>query len=214
MDSAKSASAFVRCKRRAIMFLGIVTIGAVVYPARPQTSALSTATYVDSKLCDKCHLGQAQTYRLTGMGRSFYRPQPENTVENYFHDNSYYHEASNIHFTMIERDGKYYQRRYQIGYLGAETNVEEKQIDFVMGSGNHARTYLHRTSRNALQQLPLGWYAEKGGYWGMSPGYDRADHPDSRRMVEYECMFCHNAYPQIPAANQEYGTEPLFEGAV
>ena len=66
----------------------------------------------------------------------------------------------------FERDGKFYQRRWQIGFDGKDTNVEEKQIDYVLGSGNHAQTFLHRTARNTLQQLPLGWYAEKGGYWG------------------------------------------------
>jgi predicted CXXCH cytochrome family protein len=170
--------------------------------------------YVDSKLCADCHSRQAQTYRLTGMGRSFYRPQPQNLVEDYAGGNSYYHEASDSHFTMIQRDGKYYQRRYQIGYQGKETNVEEKRIDFVMGSGNHARTYLHRTGRNTLQQLPLGWYSEGGGRWGMSPGYDHPNHQFSGRQITYECMFCHNGYPKIPAANQEDGADPVFDGAL
>lgn len=194
-------------------------LGFAVSSAAAQTSSASqarssaAATYVNSKSCEQCHTRQAQSYRLTGMGRSFYRPQPENTIENYS-NSAYYHEASQTHYTMIQRDGKYYQRRYQTGYLGKETNVEEKQIDFVMGSGNHARTYLHQTSRHTLQQLPLSWYAEKSGHWGMSPGYDRPDHPDSRRLVEYECMFCHNAYPQIPAASQEYGAAPIFDGVL
>ena len=61
-------------------------------------------------------------------------------------------------------------------------------------------TYLHLTSRGMLQVLPLSWYAEKGGYWDMSPGYDQPDFPGSVRPVHYECMFCHNAYPKIPDA--------------
>ena len=40
----------------------------------------------------------------------------------------------------------------------------------MLGSGNHARSYLHRTARGTLVELPLGWYSEKGGYWAMSPG--------------------------------------------
>jgi predicted CXXCH cytochrome family protein len=111
---------------------------------------------------------------------------------------------------MIRRDGTYYQRRYQIGYQSRETNVEEKRIDFVMGSGDHARTYLHRTARNTLQQLPLGWYPENGGSWAMSPGYDSPDHSASLREITYECMFCHNAYPEVPAANLENGADPVF----
>ncbi len=70
-------------------------------------------------------------------------------------------------------DGAWYQRRWQTGFDGKETNVDEKRVDYVLGSGNHAKTYLHLTEKNTLQELPLGWYAEKGGYWAMNPGYDR-----------------------------------------
>src|SRR5262249_5834790 len=97
----------------------------------------------------------------------------------------------------------------QIGFDGKETNVEEKQVDFVLGSGNHAKTYLHLTPRGTLQQLPLGWYAENGGYFAMNPGYDRPEFPGSTRA--YECISCHNAYPRIPAANREEGAEAIYQ---
>jgi hypothetical protein len=83
-------------------------------------------------------------------------------------------------------------------------------VDFVLGSGNHSRTYLHLTGRQTLQQLPLGWYAEKGGYWAMNPGYDRPDYPGSARPITYECMFCHNGYPAIPEGHDETGAKPEF----
>jgi tetratricopeptide (TPR) repeat protein len=148
------------------------------------------------------------------MARSFYHPTPGNTVEDYRVHNSYYHPPSDTHFTMLERNGKYYQRRYQIGFQGKQTNVDEKEIDFVIGSGNHVRTYLHRTSAGALLELPLAWYAEKGGYWAMNPGYDKLDQPNSRRKINYECIFCHNAYPDIPAGHDQLRSEPLFIGAL
>ena len=66
-----------------------------------------------------------------------------------------------------------------------------------MGSGNHARTYLHLTPLGTLIQLPLGWYSEDGGKWTMSPGYDRPDHDGFRRQIAYKCMAGHNAYPEV-----------------
>lgn len=165
--------------------------------------------YIDSKLCAGCHAQIYKTYRRTGMARSFYRPQPDHTVEDFTKNNHFYHRASDTHYLMLHRDGKYYQRRWQIGFGGKETNVEEMEIDSVMGSGNHARTYLHRTSRRTLIELPLGWYAEKGGYWAMNPGYDTR-HPATRRKISYECMFCHNAYPHIPAGHDQPASEPVF----
>jgi predicted CXXCH cytochrome family protein len=153
--------------------------------------------YVNAAVCIGCHADLAAGYRKTGMGRSFARLRPEHVPELRA---PFHHKASDSYFAMIARNGKYYQRRWQIGFDGKETNVEEKQVDYVVGSGNHSRTYLHLTSRNALQVLPLSWYAEKGGYWDMSPGYDQPDYPGSIRPVHYECMFCHNAYPKIPEA--------------
>jgi predicted CXXCH cytochrome family protein len=144
------------------------------------------------------------------MARSFYRMSPRTAVENFQSGSPYYHEPSDSYFSMVERGGNFYQRRWQLGFDGKETNVEEKQVDFVLGSGNHARTYLHLTARNTLQQLPLGWYAEKGGYWAMNPGYDRPDYQGSTRVIHYECMFCHNGYPRIPEANQQAGAEAKY----
>ena len=49
-----------------------------------------------------------------------------------------------------------------------------------------------------LVQLPVSWYAERGGYWAMSPGYDRPAHLDFRRVIDAGCMSCHNGYPRAP----------------
>jgi tetratricopeptide (TPR) repeat protein len=142
------------------------------------------------------------------MGRSVFRPAPGNKIEDYSKP-PYYHSASDTWFQMIERDGQYFQRQYQIGFAGRETNATETGIDFVIGSGNHARTYLHRTPDNQLIELPLGWYAEAGGFWAMNPGYDRSDHAGLSRTVPYQCMFCHNGDPQIPA-RQGPRADPVF----
>jgi predicted CXXCH cytochrome family protein len=147
--------------------------------------------------CRPCHPAIARSFLETGMGRSFYRPTADKLGEGLRGNNSYYHAASNRHYAVIERDGRYYQRRHQIDGSGREVNIVEKEIHYVMGSGNHARTYIHRTPRGTLLELPLGWYSEGGGKWAMSPGYDRPNHEDFRREITYQCMACHNAYPAV-----------------
>jgi tetratricopeptide (TPR) repeat protein len=116
------------------------------------------------------------------MGRSFGRVDASG-----WRDGEYLHAASEQQFTMYRREGRFIERR--------ETNVLEMTADFVLGSGNHARTYLHRAADGRFVQLPVGWYSEQGGYWAMNPGYDRPDHMDFRRRVDDECLFCHTAYP-------------------
>lgn len=144
------------------------------------------------------------------MARSFYRPTPENTVEDFAGKNPYYHKASDTYYAMVQRGGRYYQRQYQIGFDGKRINFQETEINFVLGSGNHARAYLHLTAKNTLVLLPLGWYAENGGYWAMNPGYDRPDNQALRRNVTYDCMFCHNAYPGTPAVDGDPRAAPVF----
>ncbi len=162
--------------------------------------------------CAACHREIWESYQRTGMGRSFYKPTAGKMVEDWAEKNSYFHEPSRSYFQMLLRGGQFFQRRHQLDAQGREINVMEKRVDYVLGSGNHARTYLHRTQQNQLVELPLGWYAEKGGYWAMNPGYDRADHAGFRRPITYDCMFCHNSYPKIPTAGEKWVGNAAYEG--
>src|SRR3984957_11930026 len=176
-------------------------------------AAVPPNQYADARVCARCHPKIDESYRQTGMGRSLYRPVPANTVEDYRNNNDFLHSLSDTHYSMNMRGDAYYQRRWQIGFDGKETNVEEMKIDYVIGSGNHARSYLHRTVTGGYIELPLSWYAERGGYWAMSPGFDDS-HPQTRRFVSYECVFCHDAYPKIPAGHEAPGDPPVFAGGL
>jgi tetratricopeptide (TPR) repeat protein len=159
-----------------------------------------TAQYVDSAVCGGCHQEIARKFRQTGMGRSAYRPSSQNAVEDYRNHNTLEHRPSERYYTMLERGGKFYQRRHQIGFDGKETNIVDEQADFVIGSGNHARSYLHRAAEGKLVELPVSWYTEEGGHWAMSPGYDRVDQKDFRRVVPEDCLFCHSAKASEPVS--------------
>lgn len=148
--------------------------------------------------CAQCHAAIAASYAKTGMARSFYKPQTADTA-------TFVHPASGITYAMETKTGRYVQRQQR----GSDSS--ESTVDFVMGSGNHVRTFLHRTERGTLVELPLAWYAEGGGTWGMNPGHDR-DYALAPRQVAYECMFCHNSYPAIPAGHEERGSEPVYAG--
>ncbi len=170
----------------------------------------ASAQYANPKLCASCHPAIAKTYKQNGMGRSFSAPRPEILIEDF--TRNYYHPASNTYYQMLNRNGVLIQRRYQLGFEGKETNVDEKQIDYIVGSGNHMRTYVHRNADGTLLELPLAWYAEKGGYWAMNPGYDAPDYPYARREIAYDCMFCHNAYPTTPPGHDRLGDRPVYSG--
>jgi tetratricopeptide (TPR) repeat protein len=133
--------------------------------------------------CRPCHAAIVDTYLQTGMGRSI-------TERPLSLQASFYHKLSNRHYDV---NGGV-MRRYQKGAGGAAVNEIAKSIDFGIGSGNHAVTYVNRTATGILLELPLSWYRERNGL-AMSPGYDKPDHFDMRREISPACLFCHAAYP-------------------
>ncbi len=168
--------------------------------------------YVDAAACASCHREIAATYSQTGMGRAFYRVRPEKMVEDFANANTYFHAPSGDHYTMVRRGDQYFQRRSQLDAKRNEVYVFERQIDYVMGSGNHARTYLNLDSAGKLTQLPLGWYAENGGFWAMNPNYDQPRHMGFQREIGFGCMFCHNGYPEVAPGEDAQGCEPRYRG--
>jgi predicted CXXCH cytochrome family protein len=202
-------------KARLLAGTSAVLVGAVCFFAwhtrsSNRTSAPAESGYVNPAVCDACHAEISKSYHLTGMGRSLYRPSAGIMVEDFKQHNTLYNRASDRYYTMIERNGTWYQRRHQIGFDGKPANIVEKKIDYVVGSGNHSRSYFNRTAQGTLVELPVSWYAEQGGFWAMSPGYDRADQDDFRRTITARCLSCHTAYPPPGQGSNLTTSEPLF----
>ena len=169
----------------------------------------TASRYVDPQTCQPCHAEIFRSYQQVAMGRAFYKPSAENVIEDYTTNNHFFHPPSNRHYRMLQRNGKFFQRRYQLDDQGREKNVFELEVTHIMGSGNHARTYLNLAENGVLRQLPVSWYSQGKG-WGMSPGYDHARHDDFRRRVGHSCMFCHNGYPRLPEPSDRYGQQSRF----
>ncbi|MCC7123662.1 MAG: tetratricopeptide repeat protein [Acidobacteria bacterium] len=178
-------------------------------PRRATPSRADRAGYAEPSACATCHQAIAERYALTGMGRSFARVDAA-TLPDSATSGRFDHAASDRHYVVTTGDGGLVQRRHQVTAEGRETNVFSLSADYVMGSGNHARTFIHRAPDGRLLQLPLSWYAERGGHWAMSPGYDRATQPDFRRVVDEGCMSCHNGYPRESVTDEGLG--PRFTG--
>jgi predicted CXXCH cytochrome family protein len=170
-------------------------------------AASANPAFADPAECAICHAKTAETYRRTGMARSFYRVSAENTPDRA----TWYHAASERHFSIARDNDRYVMRRWQDG---EDRNPVEKTIDYVLGSGNHARSYVSRAPDGRLLALPLAWYSERGGFWAMAPGYDRPDHADFRREIGFDCMFCHNGYPEMPPGADGFGKPALFRGRI
>jgi tetratricopeptide (TPR) repeat protein len=190
---------------------GLAAAAGLLYlrlPRRPPgvLSQEATKAFAPPSACGACHAQIASSYRDTGMGRSFARASKAAEA---IRDSRFRHTRSGREYIVEERQGRLYQRRAELDPPSGKPAWFEKAADYVIGSGNHCRSYLYRGANGRLYQLPLTWYAEKGGYWAMSPGYDHPDHQDFRRAITYDCIFCHNGYPSAPPAARP-GDDPVF----
>jgi hypothetical protein len=159
--------------------------------------ALEARDYVADSACASCHAAKYASYQGVGMAQSMRSPTAAVLIED-FRNARFFHKPSQSWFEMSWKDGRLLFRRWQIDAGGRRINEIEQRVDWIVGSGHRSRVYLYRTPSGGLFQLPVAWYSQERA-WGMAPGYDRADHDGITRSVRRECVFCHNAYPEVLA---------------
>jgi len=168
----------------------------------------AAAGYVQDRVCAMCHNAKYRSYQEVGMAKSFYRPRADRFIED-FKENHFYHEPSKRHYEISQQGDRLFFKRYQLDDNDKPINVYTNEIDWIMGSGNHSRVYIYRTEAGELYQLPLAWYSQTKS-WGMSPGYDQPIHFGVSRRVRRECMFCHNAYPDVPSGSDAFHAPQVY----
>ncbi len=148
--------------------------------------------FVGDTVCFDCHEDLWQGYQEHGMARSYYPLTPENAVED-FSAAPVRDEAAGFYYRVYEDGGQFFQEEYRLDEAGAKIHRLARRMDFVMGSGNAARTYFAEVN-GRLYQLPLTWYTQEQT-WDFSPGY-AVQNKRFDRLAPDRCMVCHNSYPK------------------
>ena len=156
--------------------------------------------------CSACHTEIAASFSQTGMGRSVAPIGSPLNQARWALETPFRHERSRREYQPLVREGRYFLQRFQTSESGERVNQLEREAHWVVGSGSHAQTFLHRNPNGDWMELPLSWYSAQGGYWAMSPGYDQPRHAGFRRKIDSQCIFCHAAYP---AADEPGSLRPI-----
>ena len=143
-------------RRAAIIAVVAIAVATLIWRAGWWRSApvrATQASYVDSRQCQACHATIHRDYQHVGMARSFAPAAKAAPIEDYENKNHFVHALSGRRYQMLRRGGRVYQRRYEVDSRGAEVNVYEQEATYAIGSGNHARTYLHQSESGELTEL-------------------------------------------------------------
>jgi len=165
--------------------------------------------YVGREACRPCHEGNAACFEQTGMGRSFYPLTPERVEEDFTESNEFFDEASELHYKMYERDGKFYQRQFLLDARGRETAVDERELVYVIGSNNHSRAYV-TVHEGKLFQAPICW-DPTNRFWMFCPGFELTNSNFSRE-ISYTCISCHNGKTELVEGERNLYREPIPHG--
>lgn len=180
--------------------------------AARKTSFLNQAPgvrYVGREACRSCHAETASTYAHTGMGRSFYPMTARATIEDFSRHNEFEVEGTGVHYRMAERAGKYFMRQFVVGARGREEAVDEREMIWVAGSGNHSRSYV-TSVEGRLFQMPVCWYPSADS-WDLCPGYEHENDYFSRE-ISATCVFCHNARMEREPGTRNRYRDPIPAG--
>ena len=144
------------------------------------------ARYVGSDACTDCHTDEHESYLATTHSRALASIDLAAVPD----DTEYFHAVSGRWYRVYRQDGQLRHCEYIKTRDDQEVILNDHQIDYVLGSGNHSQTYLLEVD-GFLMESPIHWFTAPNK-WDMSPGYeDNPDHPAFSRPVRTKCVFCH-----------------------
>ncbi len=174
-------------------------------PAVAFRNAASGVGYVGDAACASCHEDAYRGYQAHGMARSFYRLTAANRVEAPLDEPLLHADSGFAYAVRVAPDG-WYQEEVVRAPDGRVLHRLRRRMDYVVGSGHAARTYLSE-GNGRLFELPLTWYTQRRR-WDFSPGYE-VKNGRFDRLIPDRCMACHNSYPEaVPFVEGKYRAVP------
>ena len=178
-------------------------------PPSAPAAAAAGEKFVGSDACRPCHAEIWSTFSRTGMGRAWYPMAEAPVIEDWSKNNALEVPSTGLRYRMTRRDGKFFMRQSIDDGRGGETAVDERELVWVVGSGNHSTQYLIEED-GKLFQAPVCWHTE-ARVWDLCPGYEY-DNFYFAREINRGCVFCHNdRMTLLPGARNAF-QEPIPHG--
>ena len=171
------------------------------HPTSPWRNVYDTsAHYVGMQTCRTCHEEVYKTFIQTGMGQSFGFATKEKSAADF----------SPAHALVYDTALDYYYKPYwdRDSFFIMEFRLDGKdtvhkriqRVDYVVGSGQHTNSHIFDVN-GYLYQAPITFYTQKHR-WDLAPGFEKGANTRFQRLIQLECMSCHNGYPDF-IANSE-----------
>ncbi len=155
----------------------------------------TTIKYVGMEKCRTCHENVYQTFIQTGMGQSYDRATPQKSAADFTPSHALvYDKDLDFYYKPYFRNDSLYIMEFRLE--GKDTvHKRVQKIDYVIGSGQHTNSHIFSTN-GYLYQAPITFYTQKK-QWDLAPGFEKGASSRFSRLIELECMSCHNGLPEF-----------------
>jgi hypothetical protein len=177
--------------------------------ATPYHNVRPEVRYVGAETCRRCHAEQAGTYHDHPMGRSLASAAEAPAAERLDPAAGIPFDAHRYRYSVERRDGRMFHREVRLDDHGRALFAVEEPIAWVVGAGDHGRSYLVNRG-GGLFQSPIAWYPQRQ-IWALSPGYEELNE-HFNRPIQSECLFCHADFANHVAGTIGSYQEPVFRG--
>src|ERR1035437_2309185 len=155
----------------------------------------TNAHYVGMQTCRVCHQSIYETYIQTGMGQSFGLATKEKSAADFSPAHALvYDSALDFYYKPYWTKDTFCIMEYRLE--GKDTvHKRIQEVDYIVGSGQHTNSHIFNTN-GYLYQAPITFYTQKHR-WDLAPGFEKGASSRFQRLIEIECMSCHNGYPEF-----------------
>ncbi len=158
----------------------------------------TAAHYVGMQTCRGCHNDIYETFMQTGMGQSFDHATKKKSAADFDQHALVYDKQLDFYYKPFWRSDSLYVMEYRVD-AGDTVHKRVQKVDYIIGSGQHTNSHIFSTN-GYLYQAPITFYTQKRK-WDLAPGFDAGNNRFSR-LIESECMTCHNGYPDFVAQSE------------
>lgn len=153
-----------------------------------------SVAYVGMAACAACHDDKHASFMHTGMGLSFGRASKAKSAAVFGKDHIVMDSASGLCYWPYWRADSLYIKEFLIE--GTDTIHQlDVYINYIVGSGQHTNSHL--LERNGyVFQAPITFYTQEGK-WHLAPGFENGNNSRFGRILDVECMSCHNSMPKL-----------------
>ncbi|MBK8362715.1 MAG: tetratricopeptide repeat protein [Bacteroidetes bacterium] len=158
-------------------------------------SSLSDSTnYIGKEACKQCHSDKFETFMHTGMGMSFDTASKAKSAGNFTAHSVIKDNYRNLSYFPHWEGDSFYLTEFRLS--GKDTSyLRKEKINYIVGSGQHTNSHMINVN-GYIYQAPATFYTQSGK-WDLPPGYENGFNNRFNRLIELECMSCHNAFPEM-----------------